>query len=355
MAIDSPIVFPPHGLQSITSAPSFGAAVSLNATSGSDLGFVWRAPQADTITGLKFKLTAVTGTPGVLRVSAQSVSTTTGLNSGTLLGATNNAKLDFTPVAGDIGVYSATFAESFTVAAGDVLAFVVKPQSGTWDGSNLVQCIYRIASAESNNTPYAISNAAKTTNGVQQLIVVGAARSYECCVLSLGNSGNLASGGSPNEVGTYFVAPSWALAADCIGVEYGGALTSSRSFEVRLYDSSTNVLASCAIDTDQLLIGNGRHRLPFTSKVALTPGTAYHVSVIATHATGSTTVYQYTWNSSGDRAAYITDTAYHAQRAGSTWTYDQAKLSCVFPVLANMVSTSAGGGMGNVFGGGVVR
>lgn len=343
MAINAPAPWPPCGLVTIGAAPAFGAAVSLDSTTGKDLAFIWQAPQADTILGFKFKLSGVTGSPGVLRASAQGVSASNGLNTGTILGATNTAKKDWSPVSGEIGVYYAAFEESFAVAAGDQVAFALKPQSGTWDASNLVQAIYRLTNVESEFNPYAVNNAARATNGLQQIIVVGANRSYECCLLSTGNSGNLQSGGTPNEVGSYFLAPSDCSALDCVGVQIGGSVTAGRSFNICLR-SGTTLLASKSIDTDTIATGVARLSLYFGA-VPLTPGAAYHVSVLSTHASGSVTIYQHSWGSSADRLAYLAGTTvYHAERAGGSWTYDQAKLSCVLPILANRAVVSAGGG-----------
>lgn len=321
-----------------------GAAVNLQNTTTHNLAFVWIAPQADTITGFKFKLTAVVLVPGVLECRAETVSTTTGLNTGTVLGTSNNAKVSFTPVAGDIGVYHAVFSESFAVAQGDLVAFVVKPLSGTWDASNYVSLVYRLTGVESMLTPYPINNGAVATHGLQQIIVVGADRSYECCLLSTGATANLTSGGTPNEVGTYFTVPTDCTTIDCFGLEYGGNVTGSRSLDVLLYDSGTSVLASKTYNTtSQLVAGAGRRVLLFTSKVALSPGGTYHVAIKSTHASGSTTVYQHTWASAADKAAYLSGvTAYHAERSGGAWTYDTAKLSCVFPLFANRAVSGGG-------------
>ena len=55
------------------------------------------------------------------------------------------------------------------------------------------------------------------------IIVVGAARSYGCCLLSTSNSGYLQSGGSPNEVGNRFVAPQDCSTIDSIGALVAGS------------------------------------------------------------------------------------------------------------------------------------
>lgn len=331
-----------------------GAAVSLDSLTAKDLAFVWVAPQADTINGFKFKLTVVTtsGGLGVLRASAQGVNAS-GLNDGTLKGPTNNAKKDWTPAGGDVGVYSVVFDEPFAVAMGDQVAFVVKPQSGTWSGTELVQAVYRLTGVEVDYGVYPVNNAVKATAGLQQVIVVGSARSYGCCLLSTGNSGNLQSGSTPNEVGTYFVAPSDSTQLDCIGIQVAGNVTANRSMDFFLYSGTTQLASKVFATTNTLVAGAQRTNIYFTGRVALTPGTAYHVSVKATHASGSMTVYNHVWASSADRATYFGGAvAYHAERAGGAWTYDQAKLTCVLPIIANR---AASGGGGNVFDGSILR
>lgn len=344
MAITNREVWPADmGLITIGSAPAL-FSVNLQNTSTHDLAFVWIAPQADTISAIKVALSGVTLSPGVVRASVQSVSATTGLNSGTILGATNNAKVDVTLVAGDVGVYTFTFSESVTVAEGDVVAFVIKPLSGTWDASNYISLNYRVSNVISESVPYPINNAAKTTVGVQQIIVVGAARSYGCCLLSLGSTASLVSGGTPNEVGCRFVAPTDCSTIDCIGAILGGNSSGTRSFDLTLYDSGTTVLASKSYDTDQLITGVSRMAL-MLPRYTLTPGSVYHLAVKGTHASSSTTVHQFTWASAADKAAYINGPSiYHAERAGGGWTYDTAKISSVIPRLANRAVVSAGGG-----------
>lgn len=324
------------------SAPAFAAALTLDSTTTDDVVWVWYPPCDDTISAIKFKLAGVTGAPGVLRVSAQGVNAS-GLNDGTIKGAGNNAKLDFTPVAGDVGVYAATVGESFPVTAGVPVAFAIKPLSGTWDASNFVTIINRLTGVEVDFNPYCINNGAKSTSNLQQLIIVGAARSYECCLSATGASANLTSSASPNEIGNRFVCPPLGDTVDCYGLVFTGSVSAGRNLEVYLRDSTTGQLATNSIDTDALVAGVGRTCLPFTTKVALTPGGVYHVSVKGAHASGSTTIHQHTWASSADRqAALFGHDIYHAERAGGAWTYDQAKLSCVLPLLVNP-TLSAGG------------
>lgn len=345
MAISNREIWPADmALVTVGSAPALIAA-NLQNTTTHDLAFVWIAPQADTISAFKVAISGVTGTPGVVRGSVQSVNiTTNGLNSGTILGATNNAKVDVTLVAGNVGVYTFTLGETVTVAEGDQIAFVVKPLSGTWDVSNYVALNYRLTNAMSESMPYPINNAAKATYGVQQFIVVGAARSYGCCLLSTSNSGNLQSGGSPDEVGNRFVAPQDCSTIDSIGALVAGSVTAGRSFDLTLYDSGTTPLVSKSYDTDQLVAGVSRIPL-MLPKYTLTPGNVYHLAVKSTHASGSMTIYQHTWASAADKAAYINGPSiYHAERAGGAWTYDQAKLSVVQPRFANRAVVSAGGG-----------
>lgn len=344
MAFSAAGIWPPVPLLSNGSAPAFAAALTLDSTSVDNVAWVWYPPYDDTISAIKFKLAAVTGTPGVLRVDAEGV-TASGLNDGTIKGTSNNAKVDFTPVAGDVGVYTATFGESFAVTAGVPVAFVIKPLSGTWDASNLVTIVNRLIGVEVDFNPYCIVNGAKGTSNLQQLVIVGAARSYECCLSATGATANLTTSSTPNEVGNRFVAPALGDTVDCYGLVFTGSVTAGRNLEVYLRDSTTGQLATNAIDTDALVAGVGRTCLPFTTKVALTPGGVYHVSVKGAHASGSTTIHQHTWASSADRqAALFGHDIYHAERAGGGWTYDQAKLSCVLPLLVNPTMLAGGGG-----------
>lgn len=341
MALSAARPWPHTLLLSTGSAPAFGAAVTLDSTTGKDLGFVWYPPQDDTITGIKFKLTGVTGTPGVLRVSGQGVSTANGLNDGTIKGASSLAYVDFTPVAGDVGVYTATFGESFAATAGDPVSFVIKPQSGTWDASNLVTAIYRLSNVGSRYNPYAINNGAKATSSLQQIIIIGTNRNYECCLSATGATVSLASGGSPNEAGNYFVAPADWDAVDCYGFVYSGSVTAVRNLTAHLRSGTTS-LSNKDYDTDRMIAGFGVFDAVFPA-VALTPGAAYHVSILGAHATNSTTIHTHSWASSADRlAAMLGFDMYYAERSGGAWSYDQAKIACVFPLLANPSNSGAG-------------
>lgn len=339
-----PLYFPEHGLMPVGAAPTLPAAVSLNALAGSNAGFVWTAPEACTITGIKFKLTGVTGTPGFLRVSAQGVTLTTGLASGTILGATNNAKLDFTPVAGDVGVYAATFDEPITLAEGEQVAFVIAPQSGTWDASNLVQIVLRLTGVETRAMPYPTNNSTKASAGLQQVIIVGTVRSYGCCLLAIPTSGSLTSGSNPNEIATKFVAPDYLGSMACIGIELGANVSASRALDVILYDGASTALATRSISNTSILIaGAMTQEILLPAKIALTPGATYYASVKVTHASGTITIYGNQWASTGDKDAYLPGTTAHwAERAGGGWTERTTYLPCIRPIIVDQAANTGG-------------
>lgn len=330
-----------------TTGPALGTAVTLTSTVSQDVGFVFRAPIAMTLTGCKFKITVV-GSPGTFRVSVQTVSLTNGLNTGTILGATANAKKDVSGLgSGDSGVYTVTFDEAVVLAQGDLFCVYVKPMSGTWDAGNSIAIVPRITGFQGENTPYHIANAAKGTNALQQIILVCSGFETGICVSALSTVANVTSGSNPNEIGNYFLAPAYASAMECWGIEVGASISANRTIDLGIYsaDSGTLLASVTGLDTDAQIAGAGVQTFPFTTSVALTPGVGYIVAIKAAHASGTFSIYGVQWASTGDKEACMEgQTVCWAERAGGVWTYDQTKIATVRPKLRALTGGNAGGG-----------
>ena len=320
--------WPRHRLRVVGSAPAFGTAITLNSTTSNDWGVVWEADTSRTITGFRYRVAGITGTPGVLRVSAQTVSNTTGLGTGTIYGATNNAYQDISS-HGTAGTFkTVTFGESFTVSRRTMVAFVLKPLSGTWDASNLVTISPTVTGVEIIRTPYPFTNAAKATPALPLFIIDTTDGPIGFPVETLPTT-SLAQTGTPDEVGLKITIPAFGSTNIYDGVDWSVSTTASRLFDLVVYDNSDTVLDTSSYDTDYLSAGAGTSELWFSAPLTLTAGSSYRVTIKAQSAASTIgTLYALTVPASGDMAALCPGaTMQWTERTdGGAWTDTPTKL-----------------------------
>jgi hypothetical protein len=127
-----------------------------------------------TITRLGYRLTSVTGTSPVMKISLQGVDGS-GNPDGVIKGGGSPASATFTP-AGSATWNWVTLDNAFTVNRGDFLAIVIAYSSGTLSGAATAVIGHSIGNA-SNVLPYAIQNVAgvRTRQALQPLYGFGSA------------------------------------------------------------------------------------------------------------------------------------------------------------------------------------
>ncbi len=347
MAATGEMTYPRHRVMAVGSAPAFGTAVTLDATTD-DFGWVWESDGSYTITGFRYRVAGITGTPGTLRASAQSVSNTTGLGTGTILGATSNGYQDIAS-HGTAGTFkTVTFGEPVSVTRGQRIAFMIKPQAvGTWDGSNLITVSPTVTGVETVRTPYPIANATKTTPAVPLLVIDTTSGPIGFPVETLPTI-NLTQTGTPDEVGIKVTIPAFSSINTFDGVNLAFSVTAGRTFDLVVYDNADSVVDTATYDTDYLSAGAGTSILRFSTLLTLTPGSSYRIVIKAGSGASSIgTLYALTIPASGDMAALCPGaTIQRTERTDAgAWTDTPTGLILMQLRYAGMTVQTGGGGL----------
>lgn len=140
----------------IGSVPILNANTFLISASGQMAALIFQAPRTGNLDRFDFQCAVANSPDNGLRASFQSVSTTTGLPSGTLLGATNNAFVTYSHVVA-AGWKSTNFGEVAAVTRGQLVAAVVDIPSFT--ASDSVTVFRTAGLARQEGFPYGISGA----------------------------------------------------------------------------------------------------------------------------------------------------------------------------------------------------
>ena len=309
--------------------------------------FVFRADDAITITRLGFRQATLTGTAPVFRVSLQGVDSSGNPDGVDKTGAT----FDYTPTTGNNNTWQwVTLGASYTTARGELLALVIKHQSGTIDASN--NCSFSLTSAFGPvpGLPYAIGNDAgvRTRQGAAACFGYGSAgtaygRPSETLITAAYSSAS-----TPDERGVKFTLPAgMGDTFKLAGVSFFSGLQSAGVVDVVLYDTDgTTVLQSASFDTDAFASTNPRwNYFPFDEATlsTLSFGSAYRVVLKPT--TGSHTLHANTLDSAADAEAYPLGSAaaYTTRTDAGAWTDDAATRVQVGLVLADITEPAGGG------------
>lgn len=234
--------------------PTTAGNSSMDAT-GERIGQVFQIMKAGNISKVVFYL-GTTGTGDTLRVSLQSVNMTTGLPSGTILGATNNGYADVVINAADDGVWkTATLGESVAVTQGQWIALVFSWTSYV-AGSINIYYNYSSLITFNYNTYYITDITATPGTWSKALTNACTAACFEyddasyyfnfipACLPGIGGH-TISSSTTPDEVGNYFQVPAKMRAC---GLWVFGDF--DYDTPLSLLDASNNVLANCSMDPD---------------------------------------------------------------------------------------------------------
>ena len=345
------VPFPAHLIMAATTTvPAFATAFTLNVNT-TDVSWVWRAPEAITITQVLFRQSALTGAPGTLRVGIQSVSATTGLPTGTWLGGTASGYVDITSYsAGNNNLFVVcTLGESVTVARGDVIAIMLDPQAtGTWDGSNSLAVTWNLTGSSTSHLPYGNTGGAKATTTTGVFAIRSASKTYGYPIETIPTI-NSTSASNPGEFALKFTMPT----GSCTSFKIAGARitsnwTTTRNATLVLYDSDgSTVLQNVAFDTDQMVAGQGANEIYFdeTTLSTLSPGVAYRLSV-QPGATASGTYTLITSPTAQDLLAITGISASYSTRNGVSGAWTDTTTTCpLFQALVSDITATSGGGL----------
>lgn len=264
------------------------------------LAVVMYAPEDCTITNVQWIHSSYLGSPGTLRIGLQSVSTTSGVATGTWL-ASGNGYVDKTTYnTGDNNIYqTATLGTSVTLSRGECFAVVLDPLSGTWDAANSVTIGYQINQYEVfNTTPYLLINNAKGGMRSCNLMARSATKAYGEPLESYRDWGiENDIPGQNADGGVKFMIPNTVCSTYQVsGIRIFMDAITGGTFTISLYEGTNRtVMQTIAIDSDQMGTNStttGYHTLYFDDSTldALTAGTTYRLMIEATSAGGNGTL-----------------------------------------------------------------
>lgn len=331
--------------------PTVGNGTFIIDATGEQAALILRCPKAGTLDRFDFNIGAVGNSPdNGLRASFQGVSATTGLPSGTILGATNNAFVTYAHTV-TTGWKSTNFGETVTVTRGQVIACVIDIPSFTASDSVSITGLEFWVNC---GLPYGVS--ATSTKRSDRLPIIGL--HYTDGYVPLGPSfpAILAATSVTYKVDTA-TADEWGLAFQVpfpcklnqatalLGVQAGA------DFEVLLYDGNgTTVLDTVTHDGDVTQgVGTIAYHFTLAADVTLVANTVYRVTIRPT-TTNTVTFAYFTFNSAdlmstmpGGDNCYMTSQI----NQGGTWTdynsgtFRRPRMSLHFTAFDDAVS--AGG------------
>jgi hypothetical protein len=332
-----------------TSAPALAAGATLDSTTSKDLGFVFFNDTGASITITKVGLlqSALANSPGTLRIGIQGVSATTGLNSGTWLGATNSAYVDVTSYSSGNNDLFVEFAlgESVTIAPGGIFCIYAKPQSGSWDASNSVSYRYNITGTPTERNPYMINNGAKVASTLGVVYYKTSTNTYGFPIQTI-TTINSTSSSNPGEFGLKFTMPTYKCTTFKVaGLRVTVSITGTRATTINLYDTDgSTVIATGAIDTDNYIAGAGTDTYLFTTNPlpTLNAGSIYRAS-IQPASTSSGSYYKLGVPAAADMLALSPYTLAYCTRNGisGAWTDDTLTLPTIQLLVVDMTIPAA--------------
>lgn len=278
---------------------TIGASTFVLDATGEYAALVFIAPKTGNIDRFDFHVGAVGNSPdNGLRASLQTVDGATGLPTGTLLGATNNAAVTYAHSV-TTGWKNTDFAEVAAVTRGQVIAAVIDIPSFTASDNITI-------SRWPTNTilvfPYGISAAGTKGTSDLPVITIHYTDGYACLAganhpgpitraLAIYNSGTAGA----DEVGLKFSVP-FPCTLDKVSMVM--AVAAGANFEVLVYDSDgTSVLSTTTIDGDVVASTSlGVANFVLTTPVSIVANTGYRVTVRPTTANNVTLEY-YTFQS----------------------------------------------------------
>lgn len=366
ISLPVPLVLSP--LMPLTAGTSLGSAQIFTFNgAGDQLAFLFQSQSATPPDQAAFYVSSIT-TGGSLECTLQTVDTSTGAPSGTLVSGSATATV---AVAAPTGAKTATgMAGTATLTPGAVYAIVIAAPSGfggnfaaTYGSGNGNGWGYPYmwtkdsAGAWTKNTVtgsggYFIGLADSSGAALRYPGFLGAATSY--ALVSFSDATN------PDERGNRFALP-YDCAIGGAAVYLTNSIADAASHALSLYSGHTGApvqLATSVFDGD-ITLGTSLYReYRFAAPVALTAGTAYALALKATGAT-AVNVQRFGYPSAAQAAALMGSTAFYSTSrdggagnpsgGGNAFVDDATAVYGVWPLISQ-ISDGAGGA-----GGGLLR
>ncbi len=259
-----------------------------------------------TITQLGYRLSSVTGTSPVMKISLQGVDAS-GNPDGTIKGGGSPASQTFTP-AGTSTWNWVTLANPFAASAGDFLAIVIAYSSGTLNGANTPMFTLICASSNNNVLPYAIQNVAGTRTRQAQQAIYGFQTASKAFGFPLMTQTATAFSTTNERALRFFFEQALVQSYKVVGVRL--ALTTpaaGKSVKVILYQGTT-ALQTVTWDSDAVAV-NGSTRMvdlwfQDASLTTLFGGQEYRIGVQPQDASNNVALHQLDVTTASDLEAY---------------------------------------------------
>lgn len=315
---------------------------TLDATTD-QLEFVFRMPEAATITRLGFRYGLRTGTPPTYIASLQGVDGS-GNPDGIIKGGGTPASVTFTPPANATwdGTYrNVTLDNSYAAVRGEELALVIAYSSGTVNGSNNSSIISR-GDGVITNYPYVIENNAgsRSRPAAHTIFSVGSASKWFGLPVLTSTTVTFDSTTTPDEIGMRFNMPGgFGDTYKVVGVSARLRLAAGTTMVVALYDGTT-ALQNVTIDGDAArTAAAGRNHDIYFDEVSLSTlnfGSTYRVAFQPQNA-GTFTLDYASFNANEDLSAYDSgEEFYYTSRTDAgAWTDDTARRPVMELILAD--------------------
>jgi hypothetical protein len=344
-------------------AYSTGATTTLSGTSAwidaSDEkeGYIFRMPEAMTITHVGVRFISYSGTPPTYRISLQGVSTANGDPDGAVLGG-GACFATFTP-PGDASWNNVfqwfQLGSSYAAARGELIAVVMDYSSGTINGANRSQ-ILEYWSGQMDDVslcPYADNYVSSWTK--RNMTCCFGIKAGESPTLVYGRPNCATTGGTTLSVNGYraalkFTLPSWLCSTAQIAgmrvVMLGEGAAGSCKFGLW---NAGGVLQDITLDADLLVNPASTYQLVevYFDEVnlsSLAAGTTYYLGVERVAA--STAVYGISVTTASDLLAYpMGDGWILSTWDGAAWSDTTTTRPYISPIFVDITAPAGGGGM----------
>lgn len=300
-------------------APSF-TSFTIDGTTD-ECGIAFQVEKAMTITQVGIRINTITGTPGELTISLNSLTGTDGFPSATILGGVSPASVAIaspsaTFTAGQI--YWATLDNAYAATAGEMMAIKADPTAGTWDGSNSIAVTVAVAGfGARQGTPYAVQAPAGVYARVAGYPVYGIRSSSDTqgCPMETLNATTMDSATNPNQAGFAFTLPSgWGDTYKLRGffMLMSKQAAANQTFDVVLY-SSDGITELQTMTYDSEYYGTGTVNSTYrtcefffdeTTLSTLSHGTKYYGFIRPNTAAGDITFNDFSVRQASDMQAF---------------------------------------------------
>jgi hypothetical protein len=321
-----------------------------------EAALVFQTEDPITITRVGFRVATITGSPGDLTISLQSLGATTG-DPGGLLGS---ASVTVAATSLTAGQFNWVTLDASYAAGREFMAIKIDPTAGTWDASNLVILSLALTGYDGRpGMPYASqapSGVYARVAGYPIFAYSSASKVYGHPIDAVANT-SYDSGATPDELGMLFTLPStWGSTYKIKGVRIliGKPVNATQSWIVTLY-TGTTALQSVTIDSEHYgtTSGGSGYRLYeayFTENPlsTLSFGSPYRIAIAPQGGTGDVTIPEFTVRSATDMQAFpLEENAYFAGRVDAgAWSNDLTTKRIFMELFLDDITGASGGGGG---------